>query len=290
MSLARLTYESWHSWQALVDSYPSFAYGTTTTRTGFNLDGLNTVSWEDIPISGVLGQNQCAWSGSSRVDSDTKVDNQFSWDWDNSVSVSSYSLRAVMEHELGHGLSLGHTCDSDPNSSPPPCNPGQCDGTPATPLMCPAVANGQRKAITADDQAGAAALYAESGSTPGAPPAVQQSAGSGSYNVSWTASSGSPLAYEIERGNSACSGGWIMAGTVDGAVTSFVDDEFDTGLPAGTYCYSVKALGQGGDSNWTTGSQPTPTPSPTPSSTPSPTPSPRLRHTRPTPARPGPGR
>ncbi|HLG10855.1 MAG TPA: hypothetical protein VI876_03765, partial [Dehalococcoidia bacterium] len=260
MNFSQIAYESWHAWQALANSYAAFSYVGTTSRTGLVVDGLNTVSWGDIATGGVLGVNQCAWSGSSRVDSDTVIDSaNFSWDWDNSIAGGSFSLRSVMEHELGHGLSMGHTCSTNSGDANYDPNCGTiCNGSPSTPLMCPAVSAGSRKVILADDQAGAASIYTLSGAAPGAPPTVNVTPGSGSNTVNWTAASGSKFAYDVERGLSGCSSGWTSVGSVSGSSTSFVDNHFGGGLPAGTYCYRVKALGVGGDSAWTTETPPVP--------------------------------
>jgi hypothetical protein len=154
---------------------------------------------------------------------------------------------------------MGHTCSTNPVDANYNSNCGSiCNGTPSTPLMCPAVAAGSRKVILADDQAGAASIYTLSGAAPGAPPAVSVTPGSGSNTVNWTAASGSKFAYDVERGLSDCSGGWTSVGSVSGSATSFVDSHFGGGLPAGTYCYQVKALGVGGDSAWTIETPPTP--------------------------------
>ena len=239
-----VAYESWHAWQALSNSFPAFSYSGTTAISGHAIDGTNAIGWADLDSlgSGVLGVNYCAYTVDSggnpvdRVDSDTIIDNDRTWDWVDSNGITGFSLRAVMEHELGHGLSLGHSNVT-------------CDGTANTPLMCPSVSSGVRKTIKADDQAGAASLYPLSGSPPGAPSGVNAVDDGSSFSVSWNASSGSPIAYDIERGNSTCSGSWVAAGTVPASATSFVDDDFGAGLP-GDYCYRVKALGVGGDSGW----------------------------------------
>ncbi|HEY7467249.1 MAG TPA: matrixin family metalloprotease, partial [Dehalococcoidia bacterium] len=239
---SRLVYASWHNWQALTDSYVNFSYAGTTTRSGYNTaDGLNTISWGTLD-PGVLGENHCSYYlNGPRIDSDTIISNQFSWDSDSSNGVSGYSLESVLEHELGHGLGMGHTT--------PGANDPGCDGTASTPVMCPAIAPGQRKTIKPDDRAGAASMYPLSGSPPAAPTNVTATQNGNAYNVSWTASTGSKNAYDVERGNSACSGAWVPAGTVAAASTSFTDDDFTAGL-SGTYCYRVKALGVGGDSGW----------------------------------------
>jgi hypothetical protein len=222
----------------------NFSYVGTTTRSGYNTaDGLNTISWGTLD-PGVLGENHCSYYlNGPRIDSDTIISNQFSWDSDSSNGVSGYSLESVLEHELGHGLGMGHTT--------PGANDPGCDGTASTPVMCPAIAPGQRKTIKPDDRAGAASMYPLSGSPPAAPTNVTATQNGNAYNVSWTASTGSKNAYDVERGNSACSGAWVPAGTVAAASTSFTDDDFGAGL-SGTYCYRVKAIGVGGDSGWTT--------------------------------------
>ena len=258
---ARLAYQSWHAWQALNDSYPAFSFGVITSR-GQAVDWLNTVGWGNLS-SGVLGVNHCAWSGDERIDSDTLIDrDSFTWDADDSNGISStaYSLQAVMEHELGHGLSLGHS-----NMT--------CNGSASTPLMCPAVSNGTRKIILADDRAGAAFMYPLSGAAPGAPSGLAVTGSGASRTLNWNASSGTKHAYDIERSSTGCSGTFKSINTVAGNVTTFVDNDYGDGLGSGTWCYRVKALGTGGDSGWSnTSSGAAPTSTPTPTNTPSPTP------------------
>lgn len=88
------------------------------------------------------------------------------------------------------------------------------------------------------------------------------------------------LYYEAWRASGGCTAAFTAVGTTAGDVTTFVDDDFGAGLAAGTYCYRVRAGGQGGDSPFsgnvlvTAGATPTPTPTPTPT-TPTPTPTAR---------------
>ena len=191
-----LTYDSWHNWQALNDSFISFSAGSITSNSGTDhFDRLNTIAWADLDSegAGVLGINYCAMQGGARIDSDTLIDNTGTqWDADDSDGISGgqFSLQAVMEHELGHGLGLGH---SD----------ATCNGGASTPLMCPAVSSGVRKQILADDQAGAASRYSLSGSAPGAPAGLSVVEGGSSNSLSWSAATGSLLAYDIERSASA---------------------------------------------------------------------------------------
>ncbi len=231
----RLVYDSWHSWQALSNSYPSFsAGGVTSARNGTDhFDRFNTVAWAPLE-TGVLGENWCATQSGVRIDSDTRLSRAYAWDADASNGVSGYSLQAVLEHELGHGLGLGHSN-------------GACDGGASTPLMCPAIAAGVRKTILADDQAGAASLYGLSGSPPGAPGSLIASAGGGANTLGWSASSGSLRAYDIERSSGGCSGGFRSVQTVAAGTLSYVDNDFGAGL-TGSHCYRVKAIGTGGDS------------------------------------------
>ncbi len=277
VNFTRLAYDSWHNWQALPDSFPSFRYtGTATHDPNNHSDGFNTVSYTDLDSwgSGTIGINFCTTNATERIDSDTFIDNTgWTWDWDDSNGITGGTLaeQSTMEHELGHGLGLGH---SD----------ATCDGTAATPLMCPVVMTGQRKIILADDQAGAAANYPLSGASPGAPGSVAVIAGSGSNTVQWTTSSGTPFAYDVERSGAGCGGPFKSIGTAQRSVTSFVDNDFGAGLGAGPYCYRMKALGQGGDSPYSNtasvgGPSPTPTPTGTPTPTPTLTPTPTATNT-----------
>ena len=214
------------------------------------------MGWGNLS-SGVLGVNHCAWSGDERIDSDTLIDrDSFTWDADdsNGIACTAYSLQAVMEHELGHGLSLGHS-----NMT--------CNGSASTPLMCPAVSNGTRKIILADDRAGAAFMYPLSGAAPGAPSGLAVTGSGTSRTLNWNASSGTKHAYDIERSSTGCSGTFKSINTVAASATSFVDNNYGDGLGSGTWCYRVKALGTGGDSGWSntaSGAAPTSTPTPTP--------------------------
>jgi cell division septation protein DedD len=272
----RVSYNAWHSWQALNDSYFAATFtGMTTSHDGRNhTDGFNTMAWADLTTPSspdyqgnfVLGVNWCVTQGSSRLDSDEQISNTWSWDWDdsNGIDGSSVSLQAVMEHELGHGLGMGH-------------DNGTCDGTPSTPLMCPSVQFGARKVILANDQAGAASMYPLSGSAPGTPGTLTVTLGASSNTLNWGASSGTKIAYDIERASGGCGGTFKSVNTVAGTQTSWTDNDYGDGLSSpGSYCYRVKAIGQGGDSAYsntaTPGSGATPTPTSTPTNTPTRTP------------------
>ena len=159
-----LVQQSHQAWEDLPDSVIDFTYLGTTTRSGPDPvnDGNNDVRYADLDGygTGVVGINACFSVGGFRVDSDTRLDSTRPdpglWDPDdsNGIGADRYSLQSVTEHELGHALGLDHTNVT-------------CDGTAATPLMCPSLANGQRKTIKADDRAGAAALYPASPSVGG---------------------------------------------------------------------------------------------------------------------------
>ena len=83
---ARLAYSSWHNWQALSDSYPSFSFNGMTSSAQAQ-DFVTTVSWADLDSfgTGVLGINWCVTdqNATTRFEGDTLIDNTgFTWDND----------------------------------------------------------------------------------------------------------------------------------------------------------------------------------------------------------------
>jgi hypothetical protein len=248
LAFLALVYDSLHNWQALSNSHVSFVVAGTTSASPMSTgDGLSVVGWANITTPNVLGQNGCQYNPStgSILESDTRIDTSGPvWDPDESISPGAFSLRAVMEHELGHGLGLGHTQVS-------------CDGSASTPLMCAFVSAGVRKRILMDDAAGAQARYPLSGSPPGAPSNLNVTVASASSNsLSWSASSGAVVSYDIERSSTGCGGSFASIQTVAAAATSYLDNGYGGGLPAGSYCYRVKALGRGGDSGYSNADAP----------------------------------
>lgn len=255
-----LTYETTHVWQALSDSYISLNVTGSTDAAVWAFDDANRVGWQSpsffsgIGAGGALGVTGCGiFNG--EIDVDILVNNSSSFAWDaedgNGISVGHFSLRETLEHEFGHAIGLGHT------------NVGCGGGSPS--LMCPSAVAGTRTFIQADDSNGVASLYAQTGLPPGAPTGLTSTpAGGGNVFLDWNASTGGVIAYDVERSTNGCGGSFKSIRTVPAAQTQVTDDGFGGGVPGGTLCYRVKALGTGGDSAYS-GSPPPPTATPPPS-------------------------
>jgi uncharacterized repeat protein (TIGR01451 family) len=234
-SFVSLMYNSLHAWQDLSNSWVLLRVVGTGGDPTVHDDGLNVIGWDNLDGSGgTLGVNTCVYGGGTRFESDTCFDNSDTW----TITAESgkIDLRSVAEHELGHGIGLGHSNQF-------------CDGSASTPLMCAFINSGVRKTILADDSNGAADLYPLSGSPPNVPSNLSATSTGTSNLLNWTDNSGDELAFEIQRASGSCAGGFIGAATVPANTTSYTDDDYGVGL-TGTYCYRVKALNRGGDSGF----------------------------------------
>ncbi|MEM7348360.1 MAG: matrixin family metalloprotease, partial [Chloroflexota bacterium] len=235
-SFTSLMYDSLNSWQALSNSWIAMSIDGTTSISAPSNDGVNAIYWENLS-GGTLGVNYCSFfvSPALRINSDTEFDNS-SREWTITAEGGKFDLRSVAEHEFGHGIGLGHSDQV-------------CDGSAATPLMCASISSGVRKTILTDDSNGAASLYGLSGSVPNAPTGLTVTKNTSSNTLNWNDSATNEFAFEIQRAASSCSGTFKGVGTVGANVTTYTDNDYGVGLN-GSYCYRVKALNQGGDSNF----------------------------------------
>lgn len=234
-SFVGLMYQSLYAWQALSDSWISLYIAGTTTRTATNhFDGNHDIAWTDLS-SGILGINYCVYNGNERWDSDTLFNNS-NFAWTITAESGKYDLRAVAEHELGHGIGIGHSDQV-------------CNGSPSTPLMCSTISSGGRKTILTDDQNAAASLYPLSGALPAAPSNLTVTISGNSNLLSWSDNASNEHAFEIQRASGDCNGTFSGVATVPANLTTYTDDDYSAGL-TGLSCYRVKALNQGGDSGF----------------------------------------
>jgi hypothetical protein len=239
----QMVYESLNVWQAVPNSHIALRVSEITSApVNINVfDAQESVGWDDLDWlgPGTLGVTTCKISG-NELDVDVAIDNESPWDTNdaNGIAPGTVSVWETIEHEFGHAIGLAHT------------NVG-C-GSPAASLMCPGATAGTRVFLGSDDVNGVAALYPLSGPAPGVPAGLTVSSAASAINLQWSPSSGSKLAYDIERSTTGCGGAFRSAGTVPGNTTSFSDNNFGAGIPGGSLCYRVKALGPGGDSGYST--------------------------------------
>lgn len=232
-SFVSAMYDALYAWQALPNSWVTLRIAGTSTQTTEGLGSPNLIFWDNLG-AGILGVNYCAHNGIKRLDSDTRFDNSSTWTM--TAESGKYDLRAIAEHEFGHGIGIGHS-----NLF--------CDGSASTPLMCAFVSSGVRKTILADDSSAAYSLYPLSGLAPNAPSNLSVVSAATSNSLSWTDNSGDEHAFEIQRASGSCGATFKGVATVTANTTTYTDSDYGVGL-SGVYCYRVKALNKGGDSGF----------------------------------------
>lgn len=97
------------TWNDVPTSDFVFIYGGNTDSTAWGVnDGQNIIMFGPIEDEGVLARND-RWyyvPTGEIVDSDIRVNNNFSWS--NDGSAWAFDVQSVVTHELGHSLSLDH--------------------------------------------------------------------------------------------------------------------------------------------------------------------------------------
>jgi IPT/TIG domain/Matrixin len=134
--------KAWGSDNLLAARNFDFDWQGTTTA---NFANTNTVGWGTTGCGGgTLAYTETPISDGWRI----VMCDSFTWaDGPGAILGSEFDIQAVVAHELGHALGLGHSASN-------------C-GSAAQATMCPSIANGSiiDRDITSDDQAGLQAIY-----------------------------------------------------------------------------------------------------------------------------------
>jgi hypothetical protein len=97
------------TWNRTACSYFSFAVGPghPNNRGAPISDGVNNVIWDYG--TGALAVTWAWWSGSTRYECDTILDEGYKWSCSGSPGYNEYDAETVVLHEIGHTLALDHT-------------------------------------------------------------------------------------------------------------------------------------------------------------------------------------
>lgn len=179
----------------------------------------------------VLAITESLSSGDTQVECDVVFNTAFSWDAyaGRLRSNSVVDIRRVALHEFGHVLGLLHPNDY---------------GQSVSAIMNASV--GDLDTLTADDAAGARAIYGGSitpTAAPGAPSGLTSSASGGAVTLRWTAPSGggTPTSYVIEAGSGPGSSNLANVSTGNSATTYAASN-----VGAGVYYVRVRAANSAG--------------------------------------------
>ncbi len=215
-------------WNTTGASAFTLQYAGTTSATSSSRNGVNEIFWGNA--SGAIALSTCWYSGPTILECDIVFESSLNW----GVGVN-YDVQNIATHELGHWMNL-RDLYGDAGG-----------GNDADKTMYGFGSSGETKKRTlhADDIAGIRWIYCTA-TTPPATITVPASDCDGSYAVSWGAVSGAS-SYEVQRATNVSFSGATSVYT--GAATNFNE----TGRPAGSYWYRVRASSNCGTSNWTSG-------------------------------------
>lgn len=253
------------AWTNDCESAINMTYGTEVANLHNNLDGVNTVIFND-PNGSIAG----SWTGSgtiavcfSRATSTHTHDGSTFASYSDSDVVfqngfpgNHASIEEAMTHEIGHGIGFRHsdkdflsTCTGSDSADPDAvcdtvtCNPEtSCDGTDeecssGAAIMTASVSGGINYTLQTWDQHAADALYPGTCVVVLPPTAVVATATSETtVNVSWVEAADAD-SYNVYRSTDGTN--YTLAGNTGTAVTFFND----TGRSANTaYLYKVRSV------------------------------------------------
>lgn len=93
------------SWSAVYPAGLRLSYQGSTSLTGRQYNGTNSISWVDEGGSGALATSYTWYSGGTILETDMVFNDHYTW----STSGGHYDVETVALHEFGHWVGLGHS-------------------------------------------------------------------------------------------------------------------------------------------------------------------------------------